>query len=68
MSYEAKQIWISVLIFLASVGLFVLFAAMHCQAQWRGSGFECRFDVIGGCQIRTKDGKWIPAASYRELP
>jgi len=30
-----------------------------CEARWMDSGFESRFSVFGGCQIKLKNGTWI---------
>jgi hypothetical protein len=57
--------------------LFILFAAMlggaayldyvGCSNRWRDSGFPVRYELIAGCMIKQKDGRWIPAENYREL-
>lgn len=38
-----------------------------CKAQWKDSGFEYRYSMMGGCQIKNKSGVWIPSDAYREV-
>lgn len=59
------------------IGLCLLLAAiiiplnilesMSCSAKWRDSGFEHRYSLMGGCQIKMKTGVWIPAGNYRDV-
>jgi hypothetical protein len=52
------------------VGFFALcvgFDYKSCKNAWRDSGYECKYDIIGGCLIKNKDGRWIPAKNYRDL-
>lgn len=42
--------------------------AVKCRAQWGQSGMQVEWQLFAGCLVQTADGRWIPAASYRELP
>jgi len=46
----------------------IFISAYICKTKWQDSGFECRWALFTGCQIKTKEGRWIPAESYREVP
>lgn len=41
-------------------------SAYFCHKEWHESGFEERFSLSTGCQIKTGHG-WIPAEKYREV-
>lgn len=41
--------------------------SVKCSRQWEGSGFPSEYRAFQGCRIQLKDGRWIPAANYREL-
>lgn len=60
--------WIFAIITLAAMlAILLALSAWDCHARWADSGFQSRFQVPGGCQIKMKDGRWIPAERYREL-
>lgn len=56
-----------VLIALVVSGLLWV-ASTRCQAEWARSGMQSEWVLFAGCRIQTADGKWIPAANYREMP
>jgi hypothetical protein len=59
-----------VLLFLLAVVIFggaAYIDYVGCHNRWRDSGFPVRYELIAGCMIRQKDGRWIPAENYREL-
>ena len=72
MNSDTKFLIGGVLAILAFLGLVfwisMLVNTASCNASWKDSGFENRFSLLGGCQIKLKDGTWIPAVSYREVP
>lgn len=39
----------------------------QCERLWEGSGMKSEYRAFQGCRIQLKDGRWIPAANYREL-
>jgi len=45
-------------------GISEAVSAVRCGARW--GGIEHRYRVIGGCQVRGRQG-WIPASAYREV-
>lgn len=61
--------WLALLAFLAVlVAGVAAFAWWDCHARWDEAGFpEVRWQLPGGCQLKLKDGRWIPAKNYREL-
>jgi len=38
-----------------------------CDQRWAGSRMGTDWSVLTGCMVKTKDGRWIPASSYREI-
>jgi hypothetical protein len=58
----------AVLLFL--MGVVILFAIGYyaskatCDAKTKDIGFAHRFSALGGCQIETTPGQWIPLDSY----
>lgn len=61
---------IFVVSFIFGVGLFWLAlwsSETQCFERTRGMGFERRWSMMGGCQIRTTPTTWIPLANYRVL-
>lgn len=43
-------------------------SSAQCRAKWERSGMQSEWVLFAGCRIQTADGKWIPAANYREMP
>lgn len=56
-----------VLMLVVMIGSANILMAKSCQAQWRDSGLEHRYSLMGGCQLKNKAGQWIPADAYREV-
>ncbi len=52
-------------VFMALVfwGAYAMDAA-SCKRKWLESGFQSRYYIIGGCQIKYQ-GRWIPEERYR---
>ena len=67
MSYDTKYILSMLAVAVFSAVIAVSIAAYKCKQQWRDSGFDCRFEIFAGCQIKMRDDHWIPADRYREL-
>ena len=38
--------------------IFFTIAPPSCYAQWKDSGMEVRWSMMGGCQLKT-EGRWI---------
>lgn len=55
------------LIAMAASGLCWV-ASTRCHTEWERSGMQSEWALFAGCRIQTADGKWIPAANYREMP
>lgn len=49
------------------IWLGALLGESKCERQWEGSRMEAKYRVLQGCLIKLPDGRWIPAANYREL-
>lgn len=56
-----------IIFFILGIGFANVLGAQSCKAQWKDSGFEHRYSMIGGCQIKNKAGVWIPSVAYREV-
>lgn len=60
------------------IGFMLIFAAMlwianllnknSCARLWANSGYEHRYVGYGACQIRTKEGTWIPTENFKVSP
>lgn len=44
----------------------IFFAKKSCEARWKDSGIESKYEVIGNCRIKIK-GNWIPENNYKEI-
>lgn len=57
-----------ILIFL--LGVVILFSVGYyinkgvCDAKTSDIGFAHRFSVLGGCQVETTPGHWVPLDNY----
>lgn len=63
--------WICGMALIAAVIAFIYFlmwapGAFSCSNKWGDSGFEHRYGVLSGCQIKPNQ-RWIPAEAYREM-
>lgn len=47
--------------------LMMMASAAYCGAAWRDSGLQVRWEVLGGCQVRLPDGRWLPSDRVREI-
>lgn len=36
-----------------------------CELSWRDSGYESRYVLGSGCQIKTASGAWVPDKAMR---
>ena len=61
------ELWATAIVFVLMLTLVLVVSAISCSTKWEDSGFASRWKVFGGCQIKTKDGKWIPDKNYREM-
>jgi hypothetical protein len=42
--------------------------ALDCYGKTADIGFPHRYKLIGGCQIETRPGIWMPLDNYRVVP
>jgi hypothetical protein len=52
--------------------LFVLLIAASlawgkCKYTWQDTGYESKWQLLGGCKVRKDNGPWIPAKNLREM-
>lgn len=52
---------------LVVLGVSYVIGDLKCSARWRDSGYEHRYGLVSGCQVKRPNGTWAPAASMREL-
>lgn len=57
--------------FVAVMGVIAISAGAlkeyaQCWANWSGTGFDYRYKMIGGCQVKAPgDELWVPAGRIR---
>lgn len=72
MSRVGKEILAMTLVVIVSLvgfGLFGYFVSRaSCFTAWERSGMKYDYKLFGGCIIQLKDGTWLPAKNYREVP
>lgn len=62
---EATVLLISVIAGLATASFMGHAMEWSCDNTWRDTGVTYRYDLSGGCQIKTEEGRWIPSKAYR---
>lgn len=48
-------------------GTLMLLSWVSCHAKWSDFGYPVKYAPFAGCRLQLTDGRWVPAASVREL-
>ena len=57
-------ILVAISVISAAIAVAITTNMYQCHSEWSESGFEVRYKMFAGCQIK-KDGKWFPASALR---